>query len=440
MQPDTNAQRGDSFQGVPRPEFGRVLRGFDSHQVNEYLKQLNGELRQHAEQVQALRSQLAEAQDKIEEQERSTTTRLGTRIDRQLQLAEEQRNEILQEAKTAAKDFTAKAKTESVRVREAATKEAAELLVNAKRETEELRSSTAHEAEVTRTSARREADELAETTKHKVAEMRATAEREVTEKRAQAKEDLVKLRDGTAQEFVQLKESTKQEWEEILAVTKREVAGMRSQAQRMLEESKAKQSKAGAQFDTRFTARREEAERHETERLAAAKAVTDKLIAAAEQQAAAAEQQAAGASGKADEAQQEADQHSQRLMDKARAEADQITGQAQDQAAKLLAATQAAAERERATAQRFVDELNEQKEGVTADLALISELIGAQMPRLSAALRRSPAAGRAGRSRQQVRAPLASLRTGTQAGPELADQRHGGPENAPAAERSQAGG
>jgi cell division septum initiation protein DivIVA len=440
MQPDTNAQRSNSSDGVPQPDFGRVLRGFDSHQVNEYLKQLNAELRHRAEQEQAVRSELAEAQRKIQEQQRSAAPRLGTRIDRQLQLAEEQRNEILQEAKSAAKDFTAKARAESARVSEAAQKEAAELRVNAKRETEELRSSAARETEVMRTSARREADELSVTTKRKVAELRATAERAVADKRAAAQEDLVKLRHSTEHEFVQLKESSKQEWEEILAAARREAAEMRSEAQQLLEKSKARQSKAGAEFDTRFTSRREEAERREAERLAAAKAVTDKLVSAAELRAGAAKQRIAAASATAEEIRQDADQHASRLMAKAKEEADQIIGQAEAHAAKLLAATRSAAERERAIAQRFVDELNEQKEGVAADLALISELLGAQMPRLSAALKRAPA-GRAGRSRQQVRAPLGALRGPAPAGPEVADESLGSREDAPtAADRTQAGG
>jgi hypothetical protein len=92
--------------------------------------------------------------------------------------------------------------------------------------------------------------------------------------------------------------------------------------------------------------------------------------------------------------------------------------QAEAQAAQLLTAAKAEAERQRTAAQRYVDDLNEQKKGVTEDLAQVSQVLGAQMPRLAAALKRSPAK-RASRSGQQIGAPLAPLRAGAPAGPEF---------------------
>jgi len=53
---------------------------------------------------------------------------------------------------------------------------------------------------------------------------------------------------------------------------------MRSQAQRILEESEAQRAQAEAEFEIQLAARREEAERQEAERLSAAQAATQKLV------------------------------------------------------------------------------------------------------------------------------------------------------------------
>src|SRR5882672_4252639 len=98
MQPDIDAQLSNFFEETPQRDFARVMRGFDPHQVNEHLKQLDGELRQHREQVQALHRELADAHRQIQEQERPTYSGLGSRIEQLLRLAEEQATEILQEA------------------------------------------------------------------------------------------------------------------------------------------------------------------------------------------------------------------------------------------------------------------------------------------------------------------------------------------------------
>ena len=110
MQPDIDAQLSNFFEETPQRDFARVMRGYDPHQVNEHLKQIDGELRQHRDQVQALHRELAEAHRQIQEQERPTYSGLGSRIEQLLRLAEEQATEILQEARTAANEFNATAK------------------------------------------------------------------------------------------------------------------------------------------------------------------------------------------------------------------------------------------------------------------------------------------------------------------------------------------
>src|SRR5262249_25715593 len=126
MQPDIDAQLSNFFEETPQRDFARVMRGFDPHQVNEHLKQLDGELRQHREQVQALHRELADAHRQIQEQERPTYSGLGSRIEQLLRLAEEQATEILQEARTAANEFNATAKVEAAELRAAAHNGAAE--------------------------------------------------------------------------------------------------------------------------------------------------------------------------------------------------------------------------------------------------------------------------------------------------------------------------
>ena len=74
------------------------MRGYDPQQVNEHLAQLEGEVRQHKDQVQAMHRELAEAHRQLQEQERPTYSGLGARIEQLLRLAEEQATELVQAA------------------------------------------------------------------------------------------------------------------------------------------------------------------------------------------------------------------------------------------------------------------------------------------------------------------------------------------------------
>src|SRR3984885_12358621 len=138
----------------PPRAFARVMRGYDPHQVDEYFKQLDGEVRQHREQVQALQQELSDAHRQIREQERPTYAGLGSRIEQLLRLAEEQATEIAQEARSAANELNAAAKVDAAEVRAAAENEAGELRAIAKRETDEQRASAEREAAAIKTGAR----------------------------------------------------------------------------------------------------------------------------------------------------------------------------------------------------------------------------------------------------------------------------------------------
>ena len=103
MQPEIDAQLSNFFEDAPARDFAKVMRGYDQHQVDEYLKQTDLEIRQHREQVGALQQELTEAHRQLREQERPTYAGLGSRIEQLLRLAEEQATEIVGEARSAAR-------------------------------------------------------------------------------------------------------------------------------------------------------------------------------------------------------------------------------------------------------------------------------------------------------------------------------------------------
>ncbi|MBO0817111.1 MAG: DivIVA domain-containing protein, partial [Actinobacteria bacterium] len=116
MQPEIDAQLSNFFEETPPREFAKVMRGYDQHQVDEFIKQLDGEVRQYREQMQAQQRELAEAHRQLREQERPTYSGLGSRIEQLLRLAEEQATEIVQEARAAANELNAAAKVDAAEV------------------------------------------------------------------------------------------------------------------------------------------------------------------------------------------------------------------------------------------------------------------------------------------------------------------------------------
>jgi DivIVA domain-containing protein len=186
MQSDIDAQLTNFFEEAPPRDFVTVMRGYDRHQVDEHIRQIEAEMRQHREQAQAMQRELSEAHHQIHEQERPTYSGLGARIEQLLRLAEEQATELVQAARSEANEIKAAAKADAAELRAAAENEAAELRANAKRETDDLRGAAEREADSIRTTARREADELPNTTEREAAKLRATADHEVAEKRAAA--------------------------------------------------------------------------------------------------------------------------------------------------------------------------------------------------------------------------------------------------------------
>src|SRR5260370_41663561 len=90
MQPDTDVQLSNLVEEAPPREFVTAMRGYDRHQVDEHVRQIEAEGRQHREQAQAMQRELSEAHRQLHEQERPAYTGLGAGIAQQMRLGAEQ--------------------------------------------------------------------------------------------------------------------------------------------------------------------------------------------------------------------------------------------------------------------------------------------------------------------------------------------------------------
>ena len=54
MQSDIDAQLTNFFEEAPPREFATVMRGYDRHQVDEHIRQIEAEVRRHREQTQSM--------------------------------------------------------------------------------------------------------------------------------------------------------------------------------------------------------------------------------------------------------------------------------------------------------------------------------------------------------------------------------------------------
>jgi O-antigen/teichoic acid export membrane protein/cell division septum initiation protein DivIVA len=389
LQPDP--QLADFFEETPQGEFATVVRGYDRYSVTEHIRHVEAEVRQHREQAQAMRRELAEAHRQIRLQGPPAYSGLGDRIEQLLRPAEEQAIELVQAAWSDANKIKAAAKVDAAEFRAAAEHEASQLRSNALRETDDQRGAAERDADSIRAAARRKADELTSSTERDLAKLRATADHEVAEKRAAAERDLANLRTSTEREVAQLKATAKRERDEILTTSKRQADEMRSQAQRKLAESEPQRARAETELYIQLAARREEAQRQEAKRLSAAQSAAHKLVSEAEQRASTAEQWAAKASAQADQTRRDAASRGRQLVSNAKKNADQIISQAKSEAEQMLAETKADAERRRAAAQREVDELIRQKDSIASNLAQLRQSLG--QPPMDAAMQ--PAAPKA---------------------------------------------
>src|SRR2546430_13934634 len=89
MQSDIDAQLNSSFEEAQPRDFVTAMRGYDRHQVDEHIRQIEAEVRQHREQAQAMQRELSEAHRQLQEQDRPTYSGLGGRIEQLPRLAAE---------------------------------------------------------------------------------------------------------------------------------------------------------------------------------------------------------------------------------------------------------------------------------------------------------------------------------------------------------------
>jgi O-antigen/teichoic acid export membrane protein/cell division septum initiation protein DivIVA len=378
LQPD--AQPANFFEETPPGEFATVVRGYDRYSVTEHIRHVEAEVRQHREQAQAMRRELAEAQRQIRLQGPPAYSGLGDRIEQLVRPAEEQAIELVQAAWSEANKIKAAAELDAAEFRAAAENETSELRANALRETDGQRGGAERDAAEFRTAARRETNELTSTTERDLAKLRATADHEVAEKRAAAERDLANLRTSTEREVAHLEATAERERDEILTTSKRQADEMRSQAHRQLDDSEAQRARAETELDIQLAARRREAQRQEAKRLSMARSAAQKLVSEAEQRASTAEQWAAKASAQADQTRRDAAARARQLVSNAMKNTDQIIRQAKSQAEQVLTETRADAERRRAVAQREVDELIRQQDSIASDPAQIRQALGGQLP------------------------------------------------------------
>jgi hypothetical protein len=275
--------------------------------------------------------------------------------------AQQEADAIVATAQREADERISEVEREAAKLRAIADQEVAENRAATERDIAKLRTINEREIAQFRATAKRERDEILVTAKRQADEMRWQAQRILEESEALISEDTVK-----------------QTRYEILVTAKRQADEMRSQAQRILEESEAARAQAEAEFEIQLTTRREEAERQEAERLAAAQAATQRLVSEAEQRASTAEQRAAKASAQADQTRRDADSHSRQLVANAKKYADQIVSQAKSQAEQMLAEVKADAERRLAAAQHEFDELIRQKDSIASHLKLVRQLLSGQ--------------------------------------------------------------
>ena len=105
MDPGIVAQAGHVAGQAPPQPFDVVVRGYDRHQVDEHIRQLETQAR------------------RLRERERPSYARPGSQIEQLLRLAEEQVTKIVQESRSAADELQAAAEVDAAELRAAAEKE-----------------------------------------------------------------------------------------------------------------------------------------------------------------------------------------------------------------------------------------------------------------------------------------------------------------------------
>ena len=217
--------------------FDVVLRGYDRRQVDDYVERVDLALtesdRQHAgdgerlatleQQVLALQAQLAEAQERAAGLP-EPASRVAGRMAEMLRLAEEEAEQIVEQAQDRASrsqaERTAELDAREVIVNESAT-QAEQIRLQAQRDADELRTRTQKEAEAAAAEAQKEVDAVRQQAQEHARAQREQAEQDVSlvheQGRARAAEreqvarqrvdDLARQRDVIAAQLQSLRET-----------------------------------------------------------------------------------------------------------------------------------------------------------------------------------------------------------------------------------------
>jgi len=131
-----------------------------------------------------------------------------------------------------------------------------------------------------------------------------------------------------------------------------------------------------AEVDLELAAHREAIERANAEMFDQAKAEADGLLADAASFAKEAEERVADAMTRADAELADAERRASDQLESARRTADRLVADARDRAQQLLADARRAAERERSSAHREIEDLERQRESITAYLDELRGILG----------------------------------------------------------------
>jgi len=165
-----------------------------------------------------------------------------------------------------------------------------------------------------------------------------------------------------------------------VTAAKRQAEEIRIREQRLLEESEKLRSQAEADLEIEIAARREDAEREESQRHDAAQAGTRQLVTEAERRAATADEKAAAATAQAEQTRKDAEERARQLVDDAKQQAEQIISKSRVSAEGVYAETKADAERDLARVRGELDELTKQRDSISVYLAQMRQMVGTLLP------------------------------------------------------------
>jgi hypothetical protein len=352
------------------------MNSYAPRRADEQLQRMAAELRRYQQEALGAQRELAAARRRIWELEQSASVR----IEQLLDAAREQVAEVVRAAEAKASEIREAAEGYAAGAGAAADQESAALRARAAADAEELRRAARRDIEAMRAAALRKGEDLIAAAHHEAVKVRDGIDHELADKRAAADREAAAVRAAAEREVAQLKAAAKREHDEIVLAARRKAEEIRIREQRLLEESEALRTQAEAELEIELAARREQAERAESERHGEAVVATRKLVDEAERRAATAEERAAAVAARNEQVEREANERARQLVDDAQRDADRVLADVRVTAQQMQAEADAEADRRRAAVQRELDDLTKQKDEVSRHLAQMRQLVGSLLP------------------------------------------------------------